>query len=74
MHEALQTLAACHQARIYHGDVKPANFMLANPLPEHSLDGELEKCALLCVSMPPLERTDGQELDVMNALLAPALE
>ena len=43
MYEALQTIAACHQARIYHGDVKPANFMLANPLPEHSIQGELEK-------------------------------
>ena len=45
MYEALQTVAACHQARIYHGDIKPANFMLANPLPEHSIQGELEKCA-----------------------------
>ncbi len=45
MFEALQTLAACHQARIYHGDIKPANFMLANPLPENSISGELEKCA-----------------------------
>lgn len=52
MYEALQTVAACHQARIYHGDVKPANFMLANPLPEHSLSNELEKCApvILCLA------------------------
>ena len=54
MYEALQTVAACHQARIYHGDIKPANFMLANALPEHSLSGELEKCvsrllACMCV-------------------------
>jgi serine/threonine protein kinase len=50
MYEALQTVAACHQARIYHGDVKPANFMLANPLPEHSIQGELEKCVLSLVA------------------------
>jgi calcium-dependent protein kinase len=28
MHEALQTVAACHKHSLYHGDVKPANFML----------------------------------------------
>jgi serine/threonine protein kinase len=28
MHEALQTVATCHQHSLYHGDVKPANFML----------------------------------------------
>lgn len=28
MYEALQTIAACHEHRFYHGDVKPANFML----------------------------------------------
>ena len=28
MHEALQTVAVCHQHSLYHGDVKPANFML----------------------------------------------
>ena len=47
MYEALQTVAACHQARIYHGDIKPANFMLANALPERSISGELEKCGFL---------------------------
>jgi calcium-dependent protein kinase len=28
MYEALQTIAACHEHNFYHGDVKPANFML----------------------------------------------
>lgn len=28
MYEALQTVAACHKHNLYHGDVKPANFML----------------------------------------------
>ena len=28
MHEALQTVATCHKHSLYHGDVKPANFML----------------------------------------------
>ncbi len=28
MYEALQTVAACHEHSFYHGDVKPANFML----------------------------------------------
>lgn len=28
MYEALQTVAACHKHSLYHGDVKPANFML----------------------------------------------
>lgn len=28
MYEVLQTLEACHAQNFYHGDVKPANFML----------------------------------------------
>ena len=32
MHEVLTTLAACHENSVYHGDVKPANFMLTQQL------------------------------------------
>lgn len=32
MHEVLGTLAACHENGLYHGDVKPANFMLSQLL------------------------------------------
>ena len=40
MHEVLVVLAACHEAHIYHGDVKPANFMLKRELPaEQPLTG-----------------------------------
>ena len=42
IYEALQTLRACHENRIYHGDVKPANFMLEADLPDQ-LHGALER-------------------------------
>ena len=45
MHEVLTTLAACHEKDIYHGDVKPANFMLTQLLdPSRPLE-DLERYA-----------------------------
>lgn len=32
LYECLMVLDACHSQRIMHGDIKPANFMLAKPL------------------------------------------
>ena len=46
MYEALQTVAACHANNFYHGDVKPANFMLKD-LPREGARGlGLERCVL----------------------------
>lgn len=43
MHEVLATVAACHQNGFYHGDVKPANFMLKKPLDPARPLGDLER-------------------------------
>ena len=45
VYECLTTIVDCHRRRILHGDVKPANFMLKEPLPD-SLTGVLRSCVL----------------------------
>lgn len=39
MYEVLQTLESCHAHNFYHGDVKPANFMLKD-FPKIGADGQ----------------------------------
>lgn len=47
MHEVLATVAACHQSGFYHGDIKPANFMLKQPLDPARPLSDLERWVLL---------------------------
>lgn len=44
MYEALQTVAACHEHSFYHGDVKPANFMLKDEPRTGAKGLGLDKC------------------------------
>jgi serine/threonine protein kinase len=37
LYECLTTIAACHRQNLFHGDVKPANFMLCEQLPSGNL-------------------------------------
>ena len=44
MFEILQTIEACHAHNFYHGDIKPANFMLKDR-PKIGVSGPtFEKC------------------------------
>ena len=60
MHEVLAVLAACHEAHIYHGDVKPANFMFKGQLDVTQQLHSLERCLLnpdeIFLCPVPLER------------------
>ena len=47
MHEVLAVLTACHDAHIYHGDVKPANFMFKAKLDDTQPLDALERCHTL---------------------------
>lgn len=47
--EVLQMVAACHRVGVCHGDIKPANFLMAKRLPQVCLSTALSD-GLTCVT------------------------